>query len=175
MKERALVAAIVSTLYLGAPGCLWHKKHAPPQAAQTPRPTAPKRAAARKAARSTAKGAAPPHRRASRPAPHAQAAQPPSAPVGPPAPPASPEPLGQMLTEQERADLNRALDQSLSSTRQSLSEISERSLSPDQAETVNLVRAFISQAERARSTDLNTAAQLARRAELLARSLVAGR
>jgi hypothetical protein len=80
-----------------------------------------------------------------------------------------------MLTEEERADLNRALDQSLSSTRQSLSEISERNLSPDQAETVNLVRTFVSQAERARSTDLNTAAQLARRAELLARSLVAGR
>ncbi len=80
-----------------------------------------------------------------------------------------------MLTEDERADLNRALDQSLSSTRQSLSEISERNLSADEAQTVSLVRAFVSQAERARSTDLNTAAQLARRAELLARSLVAGR
>jgi hypothetical protein len=173
MRERALVAAIVSTLCLGAPGCLWHKKHVPPQAAQTPRQTAPKRAAARKATRSSAKGAV--QRRTSRPHANAQAAPPPSAPVGPPAPPPSPAPLGQMLTQQERADLNRALDQSLSSTRHSLSEIAERSLSPDEAETLNLVRAFLSQAERVRSTDLNTAAQLARRAELLARSLVAGR
>jgi hypothetical protein len=80
-----------------------------------------------------------------------------------------------MLTPDERADLSRALAQSLSSARQNLSEASTQTLSPQQAETVNLVRAFVSQAERARETDLTTAAQLARRAEVLARSLIAGR
>jgi hypothetical protein len=80
-----------------------------------------------------------------------------------------------MLTPDERADLSRAVDQSLLSARQNLSEASTQTLSPQQAETVNLVRAFVSQAERARETDLTTAAQLARRAEVLARSLVAGR
>ena len=79
-----------------------------------------------------------------------------------------------MLTPDEKADLSRALDQSLSSARQNLSDISAQNLSPQEAETVNLVRAFVSQAERARETDLSTAAQLARRAELLARSLITG-
>lgn len=179
MKERALLTTIVSALCVSTQGCLWHKKQVPPQAAQTPRPpqqTTPKRpASSHKTTHSSAKTTAPAHRRSSHSAANSQAAQPPAAPVGPPAPAPSPAPLAQMLTEEERADLNRALDQSLSSARQSLSEISERNLSPDQAETVSLVRAFVSQAERARSTDLNTAAQLARRAELLARSLVVGR
>lgn len=129
-------------------GCLWSKKR---KTARTPQP--PHRSASRKSTASKKK---------------------PSAAAAPPVPSAvQPVALGEVLTPEQRNEFTRALDQSLSSARRILSSLRTRSLPPDQSDTVNLVRSFISQAERARHSDLALAAQLARRAELLAESLMA--
>jgi hypothetical protein len=185
-RGRALLATVLALACGGTQGCFWHRKPQPTvQTPPVPQPPAPSSSSSKPKARSTAKTAHRAHhstKAASRvktpPAPAAVVGPPPPAtPVGPPAPPpppVDPAPLAEMLTPDEKADLRRALDRSLSSVRRNLSELSTQTLSPQQAETANLVRAFVSQAERARETDLTTAAQLARRAELLARSLVAG-
>ena len=95
------------------------------------------------------------------------------APVSPPAAPApSPAQLREILTPQQRAELIKNLDQSLAAARESLSKVAGRPMTRDQAESARLVSSFAAQAESARSTDLIVAAQLARRAELLARDLV---
>ena len=185
MSERALLTTVLALACGGTDACFWHKKpQATIQTPPVPQQAPPHPASSKKKAGSTVKTAHPARhsktKTASRPqkppAPATVVGPPPPAnPIGPPPPPpVNPAPLGQMLTPDERADLSRALDQSLSAARQNLSEASTQPLSPQQAETVNLVRAFVSQAERARETDLTTAAQLARRAEVLARSLVAG-
>lgn len=83
----------------------------------------------------------------------------------------SPTQLGEILTPAQKADLIRNLDQSLAATRQSLSKVQGRPLTPEQSETAHLVRSFEEQAESARQTDLSVAVQLAHRAELLARDL----
>jgi hypothetical protein len=49
--------------------------------------------------------------------------------------------------------------------------VSGRNLTADQSETMRMARSFLSQAEKARQSDLGMAAQLAHRAEVLARSL----
>ena len=46
-------------------------------------------------------------------------------------------------------------------------------MSADQLETVKMIRSLVARAEAARASDLSVAAQLARRAELLARDLAA--
>lgn len=79
--------------------------------------------------------------------------------------------LAEMLTPQEAEDLTRALNQSLSSARRTVSTVSQHPLTADQMQTVKLVLAFVSQAEQARQSDLPLAAQLAHRAEVLASSL----
>ena len=97
---------------------------------------------------------------------------PPAASPAPPTPEASPAQLREILTPQQRAELIRNLDQSLAAARESLSRVAGRPMTRDQAETARLATSFAAQAESARSTDLIVAAQLARRAELLARELV---
>jgi hypothetical protein len=61
---------------------------------------------------------------------------------------------------------------SLSSARRDVAILAKRSLTLEQFETMRLAQSFILQAERARESDLAMSAQLARRAELLARSLI---
>jgi hypothetical protein len=68
--------------------------------------------------------------------------------------------------------LRRSYQQSAQFARQTLSQLSGRALSQDQADTANRVRSFLSQADEAQSKDASVAAQLARRAELLARDLL---
>jgi hypothetical protein len=67
--------------------------------------------------------------------------------------------------------LTRSLDQSTASARSILAQSAGRSLSGQQMETVKQIRTLLAQAEAARTKDLSVAAQLARRAELLARDL----
>jgi hypothetical protein len=76
-----------------------------------------------------------------------------------------------MLSTTERTELTQAVNQSLSSARRNLDLLAGRTLTPDQTEQRKTIEIFISQAERARQSDLTTAANLARRAEVLAQSL----
>ena len=106
------------------------------------------------------------------------AAPPPALPVPPPppvteAPVTQPPQLSELIPEEKRAELSREIDQSLERARTALSIASRRTLSRPQEETANRVRTFIRQAEEARSRDISTAVQLARRADLLAQDLAA--
>jgi|ERR1035438_9896522 hypothetical protein len=132
--------------------------------------------------RSSRKTPAPPTAPALAPAPAAAAPQPPPpAPViHPPKPkpepaeaPAAPPPaFGQILTPQQQTEFRRSYRQSAEFARQTLSQLFGRPLSRDQADTANRVRSFLSQADETQSKDPSAAAQLARRAELLARDLL---
>jgi hypothetical protein len=82
--------------------------------------------------------------------------------------------LGEILSPEQARDLTLQVTQSLDSARRSLAAVGARPLTREQREAMRLARSFISQAERARARDLTLAAQLAQRADLLARSLVAG-
>jgi hypothetical protein len=94
-------------------------------------------------------------------------------PAQAPAQPAPPPPaFGQILTPQQQTELRRSYQQSAQFARQTLSQLSGRALSQDQADTANRIRSFLSQADEAQSKDPSVAAQLARRAELLARDLL---
>lgn len=95
------------------------------------------------------------------------------APAAAPAPAASPRQLGQILTADERTQLTRSLDQSLSAARAAVARVSGHPLPRDQADTLNLVNVLLEQAQAARTSDLPVAVQLAHRAELLARDLSA--
>jgi hypothetical protein len=158
-------------------GCFFSKK---PKAVQVPNPPAPAQASAPPAASAPApattqkKASRSPRKKAE---PPAQAAVPatPVAPATPAtaAPTASPGQLGQILSPEEKAQLTRSLDQSVTSARALVARSSGRTLSVDQLETVKMIRALVAQAEAARASDLSVAAQLARRAELLARDLAA--
>jgi hypothetical protein len=81
--------------------------------------------------------------------------------------------LGQLLSPAERAQLDHEMSQSLINARRNLAVVSGANLNPSLAEKRKLVQAFIVRAERTRQSDLTLAAQLARRAELLAQSLAA--
>lgn len=62
----------------------------------------------------------------------------------------------------------------ITSARLSLASIQNRSLNPEQKAAVTQIRVFLDQAEDARKTDLIRANNLAERADVLARDLVAG-
>jgi len=109
------------------------------------------------------------------------APQPPKAEPVPPPPvaetpaAAKPEPepkLGEVIPEAQRRVYLQAIEESLESARRGLSSLQGRTLTREQAETEGRVRAFMKQAEDARATDVSMAAQLARRAALLARDLL---
>ena len=89
------------------------------------------------------------------------------------APVTQPPQLSELIPDEKRAELSREIDQSLERARATLSIASHRTLSRRQNETANRVRTFIRQAEEARSRDISTAVQLARRADLLAQDLAA--
>jgi hypothetical protein len=94
------------------------------------------------------------------------------APAAPPTPAQPPPAFGQILTPQQQAEFRRSYQQSAQFARQTLSQLSGRALSRDQADTANRIRSFLSQADEAQSKDPSAAAQLSRRAELLARDLL---
>ena len=94
-----------------------------------------------------------------------------------PAPTPTPDPLpvprlGQIFTADQLREYNRTLDESLDRVKRALSAIDRKSVSIEQADTVNRIRTFQKQAEQARDQDLVTAVSLARRADLLAQDLL---
>ena len=80
--------------------------------------------------------------------------------------------LGQMFSQEERAELTQSLDRNLSNAREAMSRLSGHALTAEQFQAVSLVQSLLAQADKARHTDLAVAAQLARRADVLARDLL---
>lgn len=92
----------------------------------------------------------------------------------PPLPPsAAPAPkLGEVLPADKRKAYQASIDNDLAAAQKVLKEIEGRPLTREQAENADRVRAFIHQAGEARDSDISGAAQLARRAAILAGELV---
>jgi hypothetical protein len=107
-----------------------------------------------------------------KPEPTLPSVEPPPAP-SPPEPPSAPAPsLTPLLSSADQARYRDRIDASLARARRNLATLAQRNLSTDQQTRLNRVRTFISQAETTRSTDLATAAGLARRADILSAELV---
>lgn len=94
---------------------------------------------------------------------------PPPAPV-PEVPP--PPRLGQIFTAEQLREYRRNLDESLERVRRVLVAVVGKALNRDLTEMVGRIQTFQRQAEQARETDLVTAVNLARRADLLAQDLL---
>lgn len=106
--------------------------------------------------------------------PGSPATLPPAPAQNPPAPDVVPPArLGEILSPERRAELSRELAQNLAIARKVLTQVSNRNLSEDESEKAGMVRMFVQRAEAAKDTDLVVAAQLGRRAQLLAESLAA--
>ena len=82
--------------------------------------------------------------------------------------------LGQVLTAQQRRELNQAVDRSLDAAQRSVAAVVRNTLSADQVNSVRRIRAFLRQAEETREQDLALAKNLAERARLLAQDLERG-
>jgi hypothetical protein len=79
--------------------------------------------------------------------------------------------LGQLITEEQKAEYRRTYDESAGEATRLLTSFSTRKLMKDQLDTVARIRSFLQQATEARATDWSLAANLARRAAVLAREL----
>jgi len=181
MTSRPAIFALLAVMALSAGGCKSSRRTAAPAPPPPPVPAAP---AVSPPAVSPPAAVAPPPKPKPEPAqetapptpPPVQVVHPPkpkTEPAQAPAQPAPPPPaFGQILTPQQQTELRRSYQQSAQFARQTLSQLSGRALSQDQADTANRVRSFLSQADEAQSKDPSAAAQLARRAELLARDLL---
>jgi hypothetical protein len=98
----------------------------------------------------------------------------------PPRPAATPAPdqpeppsLAPIFTQEERREYNKSIDDSLEHVRRDLAALSKKNLNPDQQKEVNLISTFQKQAEQMREAqDLTTAANIAKRAEVLAADLL---
>lgn len=109
-----------------------------------------------------------------RPSPAGPRVEQPAPEPQPQAPPAAPPPqLKQILTAEQRAALERNINERLGRARTTLASLRGKSLNAQQAAVVEHIRTFIAQAEEARSTDLLRASNLAERADVLARDLAA--
>lgn len=89
--------------------------------------------------------------------------------------PAGPEPslqLGEVIPAELRVELRRVLNEAVGEARQALGRLDGSTLSSEQQQTAARIRAFLTQAESLAETDLRSAAELARRAVLLARDLL---
>ncbi len=111
------------------------------------------------------------------PPPPAPARRQPPVRVATPQPPPGPEPppqprLGQIFTADQLRDYNRSIDDSLNSVRNVLAKVAGKNLNPEQSEILIRIQTFQKQAEQARESDLVTAVNLARRADLLAQDLI---
>ena len=160
MTSRPAIFALLAVMALSAGGCKWFRRTPtpppPPAPAPAPAPAAPQ-----------------PPTSTSPPAPVVHPPKPKPDPAQAPAQPPPPPPaFGQILTPQQQTEFRRSYQQSAQFARQTLSQLSGRALSRDQADTANRIRSFLSQADEAQSKDPSVAAQLARRAELLARDLL---
>ena len=134
----------------------------PPVVVLPPPPHAPKQAPQKRRT---------PPRKTAAPKPEPQEA--PAEPAPPQQPVPTPTKLGEMLSPEQAQQYEAALEQDLASARAALAELERRQLNEDQREAMSRVRSFVQQAEEARQSDLRTAAQLARRAALLGKDLLA--
>ena len=169
MKASIPVTLLAILSFCAATGCFWPKKsnqaHTPPVPRSAQKSTAAQRTTTHQRTPSTSKP------RPSQPAPAAASAK-----VARPADPPSPSPtLREILTPEQQQRLSREVDRSMASARRSLVYLSGRNLTSEQSETMRMARSFLSQAEKARQSDLGLAAQLAHRAEVLANSLADSR
>lgn len=97
---------------------------------------------------------------------------PPAQPADPAAQPPQPAPvLEEVIPGDETRRLKQSLAESQAAARNSLAALKGRRLSREQNETANRVRAFLRQAAETESRDIGSAAELARRAALLAEDL----
>jgi hypothetical protein len=88
------------------------------------------------------------------------------------APSPAPPKLGQLFTPEQLRDYNRILDESLDRVRKAMAVLAKKNLNAEQTEAANRITTFQKQAEQARDQDIVTAANLARRADLLAQDLL---
>jgi hypothetical protein len=132
-----------------------------PRAAQTDRPStaAKKPPAKRKQVQSTPRAAQP-------------AAPPKAAEVNKDAKTEAPQQFGTILSADERNEYRAMYERSASAARELLKGLRARDLAGDATASVGRIRSFLEQAQEAASTDWSAAAQLAHRAEILARDLV---
>ena len=163
--------AIVLILAFASPGCMVRKKPATPVAPRAPIATAPPatpQPSVNEPAPATTPTIAP---QPPKPAPRPQRSLPPAVAPAPLPQPLPPPQLGEILTSAQQAEMNRVVDQSLTPARALLARLRGRQLTSEQSETVGRIRTFAEQAEQSRKSDLRSAVQLARRAEILARDL----
>jgi hypothetical protein len=81
--------------------------------------------------------------------------------------------LSQILTPEESRRNTQELDQYTESVKKALTRVAGRNLTPEQRDIAQRVQTYLTQAEQARDQDLVTAVNLAKRADLLAKDLVA--
>ncbi len=111
------------------------------------------------------------------PVPENRAPEPQAAPPTPtqtaqdPAPSALPQ-LGRLLTAAQRREYNRVISENVLAAEASLDLLRRRPGASSRQSEVNRVRAFLSQVEGARGSDLELARSLSERARLLAENLV---
>jgi hypothetical protein len=82
--------------------------------------------------------------------------------------------LGEILTDEQKSEYRRVFQQSDSAARKLIDSIASRQLNSEQQDVLSRIRSFLQQASEAAENDWPLAAQLARRAELLARDLESG-
>lgn len=177
MISRRILTLLVLAALASSPGCRWFgrkpKVVVPPAPAPAPVPTpAPPEPAPTPAPTPTPTPPSSAPRTPPTPKPKPSPTPAPAPAAAPtPAPAPKPPSFGEILTPRQQAEANRAYEASAKAARQALARTSGRALTRDQLDTVNRIRSFLKQAEEARATDPATAAQLARRAEILANDL----
>lgn len=83
-----------------------------------------------------------------------------------------PQHLGRILSSDEKTEYQTAYEHSAAAAREMLKTLTSRQLPPDTWDSLGRIRSFLVQAQEAATSDLPRAAQLAYRAEILARDLV---
>lgn len=175
MRARPGLLPALSLLLLST-GCFWSGKRTaapPPVPARTTQRKSTPRAKKTTANTPVRKAATPKEVAKPKPVrppePASGAAK--TVPPPPPQPTPSSPGLGQLLTAEERRQLDLSITSRLASARRDLDSIGTATLSADQAESARSIRSFIARAENVKTSDPALAAQLAYRAEVLARSL----
>ena len=178
---RPAIFALLAVMALTSNGCRLFRQTpkapslppVPAAAPAAPQPAPVEPATAEPKPSPTAVVPVPPVPEPAPPAPGVHPPKPKPIPAQAPAqPPPTPPALGQILTPQQQTEFRRSYQQSAQAARQALSQLSGRALTRDQADTANRIRSFLIQADEAQPKDPSTAAQLARRAEILARDLI---
>lgn len=165
---RAVGAAALGVMCLMTSAC-WFSKKKPQTPVQVPRATQrpqPPKAAPAKAPTQRRQATSAP--RAAQPAAHPPKAAEPNLP-GPK--PAESQRLGRILSPDEAVQYKTAYDRSWSAAQELLRSIAMAQLPPEKKDLVARIRSFLAQAQESAATDLAAAAQLAYRAEVLARDL----